>query len=92
MELANTLAAPVNRDLFMEWLKDLRSSPHVVIIPASHQLFERGVNLYADLPDKGWSLTDCISFLVMRDRGIVDALTADHHFEQAGFRTLLKAG
>jgi predicted nucleic acid-binding protein len=41
-------------------------------------------------PDKEWPLTDCISFVVMRRYDIVDALTADHHFEQAGFNLLLK--
>ena len=40
-------------------------------------------------PDKAWSLTDCISFAVMAERGLTEALTADHHFEQAGFRVLL---
>ena len=40
-------------------------------------------------PDKEWSLTDCISFEVMAELGLTEALTADHHFEQAGFRALL---
>jgi uncharacterized protein len=48
------------------------------------------LDLYRDRPDKAWSLTDCISFVVMADKGIRDALTADHHFEQAGFVALLK--
>jgi predicted nucleic acid-binding protein len=48
------------------------------------------VDLYAERPDKGWSLTDCISFVVMRQQGITQALTGDHHFEQAGFTALLK--
>jgi uncharacterized protein len=39
--------------------------------------------------DKEWSLTDCISFVVMKERGLTEALTADHHFEQAGFKALL---
>jgi hypothetical protein len=44
---------------------------------------------YEDRPDKEWSLTDCFSFVVMRDRRRTDALTTDHHFVQAGFRALL---
>jgi len=40
--------------------------------------------------DKGWSLTDCISFLAMQRHGLAEALTADHHFEQAGFNILLR--
>jgi hypothetical protein len=51
---------------------------------------ERGWALYADRPDKYWSLTDCISFVVMKDHQITEALTGDHHFEQAGFVALLK--
>ena len=46
--------------------------------------------MFAARPDKDWSLTDCISFVVMQERNIQDALTADHHFEQAGFVALLK--
>ena len=47
-------------------------------------------HLFAERPDKDWSLTDCISFVVMQEQGICEALTADHHFEQAGFVALLK--
>ena len=50
----------------------------------------RGVALYAERPDKDWSLTDCISFVVMRTMDITEALTGDRHFEQAGFTALLK--
>ena len=50
----------------------------------------RGVALYAERPDKDWSLTDCISFVVMRKMDITEALTGDRHFEQAGFTALLK--
>lgn len=49
-------------------------------------VFDRRFDLYSQRPDKGWSLTDCISFVVMIDRG----LTGDHHFEQAGFLALLR--
>jgi predicted nucleic acid-binding protein len=53
-------------------------------------LFERGLSLYSRRPDKDWSLTDCISFVVMEEHGLRDVLTADHHFQQAGFTILLK--
>jgi uncharacterized protein len=46
--------------------------------------------LFSARPDKEWSLTDCISFVAMNERNITDAPTSDHHFEQAGFRILLK--
>lgn len=54
------------------------------------ELHNRSIKLYASRPDKQWSLTDCISFEVMRREGITEALTGDHHFEQAGFVALLK--
>jgi len=68
----------------------LQKDPEVTIVPASADLWQRGVALFASRPDKDWSLTDCISFVVMQERGIADGLTADHHFEQAGFVALLK--
>src|SRR5947199_324028 len=49
-----------------------------------------GIQLYSQRPDKEWSLTDCVSFVAMQRREITDALTKDHHFEQAGFVALLK--
>jgi predicted nucleic acid-binding protein len=52
-------------------------------------LFAAGVELYGTRPDKEWSLTDCISFVVMKREGLTDALTGDRHFEQAGFKVLL---
>jgi predicted nucleic acid-binding protein len=52
--------------------------------------FNDALGFYERRADKAWSLTDCISFQVMTQRGIVDALTADHHFEQAGFHALLR--
>ncbi|MCU0535569.1 MAG: hypothetical protein MUD14_16890 [Hydrococcus sp. Prado102] len=45
--------------------------------------------LYKQRPDKGWSLTDCISFVVMEQLKIKQAFTCDRHFEQAGFINLL---
>lgn len=72
---------------FYDWI---RQHPGTTIVPASRQLVEDGIHLYRHRRDKNWSLTDCISFTVMEDEEIHDALTGDRHFEQAGFRILLK--
>jgi uncharacterized protein len=90
MEFGNVASAGRGRQVFAELLRQFKQDPSAIVIPASHELFERGCDLFSRRPDKEWSLTDCTSFLVMEDRGIVDALTADHHFEQAGFNVLLK--
>ena len=64
--------------------------PDFIVLEADQHLFERGLQLYENRPDKEWSLTDCISFVAMEEMGIAEALTGDHHFEQAGFTALLK--
>ncbi|MEX0702442.1 MAG: hypothetical protein WD069_10140 [Planctomycetales bacterium] len=61
-----------------------------MLIEPDAALFDAGISLYESRADKHWSLTDCISFVVMQQHGLVDALTGDHHFEQAGFNALLK--
>lgn len=62
----------------------------IEVAPLSDAWFSAAVDLYIDRQDKGWSLTDCYSFVLMERQGIADALTNDHHFEQAGFKALLK--
>jgi len=89
-EVADGLAAPKNRHGFVKLLQELKKDRSLTMVPATSNLFERGCELYEQRPDKSWSLTDCISFVVMEDHGITEALTADHHFEQAGFVALLK--
>lgn len=77
---------------FLNTLNALQSHPTAVILGPNERLYDAGIDLYRARPDKDWSLTDCISFVVMQVRGITDALTGDLHFEQAGFRALLKVG
>ena len=89
-EVGDALCAVENRDLFLKLLNSLYEMPDAKIIPASEELFERGIELFRQRPDKDWPLTDCISFVAMKDEGITDALNGDRHFEQAGFRALLK--
>lgn len=84
-EVANALAANRARAGVAAFVRELESLPRVRIVGPSDELFEQGQRLYEARPDKHWSLTDCISFAVMEREGLREALTNDHHFEQAGF-------
>lgn len=91
LELADGLANTDNRHLFQETRDALLTDPSPAeVIPLDMTLHQRAIDLYTRRADKDWSLTDCVSFLVMQDRGLTEALTADRHFEQAGFVALLK--
>ncbi len=89
-EVADALATPGMRESFPRLLAALRADPACTIVPPTQRPCDEGVDLYAERLDKGWSLTDCTSFVVMREHEITEALTGDHHFEQAGFTALLK--
>jgi predicted nucleic acid-binding protein len=91
LEVGDALATGPNRQLFSRWLDSLLASAHLEIVPATNDWFFRGLALYRGRPDKEWSVTDCISFVVMGERSLTEALTSDHHFEQAGFTALLKS-
>lgn len=88
-EVADGLSAAPARQGAMRLIESLRDDDRTIIVPPSQELFDRGMLLYSQRPDKDWSLTDCISFLVMEDYRVAEAFTADRHFEQAGFVTLL---
>ena len=87
-ELADGLCAALNRPLFSRLLNIIRGGS-TTVIHFDAGLMDRGLALFAERHDKEWSLTDCVSFVVMQEQGIREALTADHHFEQAGFVALL---
>ena len=89
LEVGNSLLRGADRPVFIEFFARLRADRRTEIVPASAEWLHAGVNLFAARPDQTWSLTDCISFSVMTQRKLPDALTADRHFEQAGFRALL---
>jgi len=71
-------------------VEDLLTSSVVRVIPQSRESFRAGLQLYRARPDKGYSLTDCISMQAMRQEGLTEALTNDRHFEQEGFRALFR--
>ena len=90
LEVADALAGLGCRARALNVLDALRDDPDVEIVPLTRELFDKGLDLFRLRSDKAWSLTDCISFSLMKARGIREALTGDHHFEQAGFTAVLK--
>ncbi|MBI5388000.1 MAG: type II toxin-antitoxin system VapC family toxin [Verrucomicrobia bacterium] len=89
-EVADAFAASASRRRMAAFIASLEADSATRIVPANQELFHRGLALYDQRPDKEWSLTDCISFVVMKDEGMTEALTGDHHFEQAGFTARLR--
>jgi len=67
----------------------IRRDPRIEVVPFGAELNAEALRLFGGRSDKDWSLTDCLSFVVMHRRSIRDAFTSDHHFEQAGFRSVL---
>jgi uncharacterized protein len=78
------------KDAASELIQDLRSQPNTTIIPQTSQQFEQAFTLYTQRKDKQWSHTDCVSFNIMQDNGIAEALAYDKHFAQAGFTALMR--
>ncbi len=77
------------RQLTTVTVRSLVADPMIRVVPQSHQSFLTGLVLYEARPDKGYSLIDCISMLIMRQEGITEILTHDGHFAQEGFTILL---
>jgi hypothetical protein len=71
----NWLVRPANRSRLVRFHEQLPAMPDITIIPAGRVLLDQGFDLYRQRPDKEWSLTDCISFVVMQREGISEALT-----------------
>ncbi len=92
LEIGNALSKLRYRQAAVKLLDSLEADPTVEIVPLSEGLYARAAKLYRERTDKEWGLTDCISIIVMQDRGLTDALTTDGHFQQAGFRALLREG
>ncbi len=90
VEFVNMLSAPPRRGRSHALLESLHSNPLIEILPATAEWVQRGLKLHKHRMDQSWSLTDCIAFEVMREVNALEALTHDRHFEQAGFRALLR--
>lgn len=89
LEIADGFAKRHDRQSGVQYLEILTEEEKYELFKVEGSILERAVELYKRRPDKDWSLTDCISFILMGDLGIREALTADVHFQQAGFDCLL---
>lgn len=92
-ELSGLLTSPLRlpRPLIVRFIDAIKSSPYVAVVHVDAALDEEGWQLFRNRLDKEWSLVDCVSFTLMKRHGIQEALTADHHYSQAGFTGLLLA-
>ena len=88
-ELGNALTRPPHRSLGIHALQQIRADTGIEIVNIKPDFFAQTLALYQSRPDKAWGLTDCSSFVIMQQRRLREALTADKHFEQAGFKRLL---
>jgi uncharacterized protein len=88
LEIGNALSQVRHRQAAVRLLTALENDPKVEIVP-SNDLYRRAFEIFRERVDKEWGLIDCMSFVVMSDQGLTDALTADKHFHQAGFHPLL---
>ena len=86
--LATTRGLP--RAVALEFARAIQDSTEVEMVWVDEALHREALTLLDHRADKAWSLCDAVSFIVMRQRRIAEALTTDHHFEQAGFVRLLK--
>jgi predicted nucleic acid-binding protein len=88
LEVGDALRQGRDRAVFSALLKDIADDPDTTVVPADQSAFDKALELFHSRPDKEWSLTDCTSFVTMQQNGLTEALTADHHFEQAGFAAI----
>ena len=84
LEIGNAMAKDF-REEAAAIIKLLRNSQRVEVIEIGVRLFEKGLEVYEKYSDKTWGLVDCISFIVMQENSVTEALTFDGDFTQAGF-------
>ena len=90
LEIGSALSKVRFRGAACEMFDLMQNDRRVSLVELNSELITNAHSMFRERQDKEWSLTDCISFLVMKERNISEALTTDAHFEQAGFKALLR--
>lgn len=85
-EWLNALSDASTRAIAAEGYHRVHADRQIEVVLFQPELSDAAIGLYQSRADKNWSLTDCLSFVVMERRALTEALTTDRHFEQAGFR------
>ncbi|MDX2031024.1 MAG: PIN domain-containing protein [Blastocatellia bacterium] len=78
------------RSTALEFSQRTLDDDEIEVVWVSERIRRQAVDLLHARPDKGYSLCDAVSFVLMRERGILEALTTDRHFLQEGFLRLLE--
>ena len=89
LEVGNWLSPAPLRGLAVDLLHRIEQSRRIEVVHVTPELYAKGWELYSNRLDKDWDVIDCISFVIMQEHNLTEALTSDHHFEQAGFKILL---
>jgi len=89
LEVGNALSSNYKNEA-VELIERFLASDEAEVIRLTPKLFDEALSLYKKHQDKSWGLVDCVSFVVMKQNNITQALTFDKHFIQAGFQALMK--
>ena len=89
VEIGNLLHPTQHRLRAADFIETCYNTANITVVPVDTNLLSRALRFYRQHTDKAWGLTDCISFIVMNDRGLTISVTADSDFQQAGFRSLM---
>jgi hypothetical protein len=89
LEVGNWLSPVPLRRLASGLMERIENSKRIQVVGLTPELYRKGWRLYSERLDKDWGVIDCISFTIMQEHNVVEALTGDRHFQQAGFVALL---
>ena len=91
VEVANALCKIPFREAAVKLVNSIQAAKNIHVVEIDREIYSEAWTLFCERPDKEWSLTDCTSFVVMKQEGMNEAFTTDKHFKQAGFSILLKS-